>query len=60
MLDDNHALTAREYADITARDADSDFNTDSDNLNKVVRVESPLPKDFERVLKQLRKVRRPL
>jgi len=40
--DDNHALTARTYDDITARDADSTFNTDSDNVNKIVRVDSPL------------------
>lgn len=40
--DDIHALTAATYADIAARDADSAFNTDSDNLNKLVRVDSPL------------------
>ncbi|MEE9367034.1 MAG: hypothetical protein V3W44_10130 [Dehalococcoidales bacterium] len=44
----NHAITANpntagtSYADIAARDADSDFNTNSANLDKVVRVESPL------------------
>lgn len=44
----NHAITANPnatgagYADIAARDADSAFNTLSTNVNKVVRVDSPL------------------
>lgn len=42
VLDDIHASTARTYDDITARDADTDFNTDSDNLFKDVIVLSPL------------------
>lgn len=41
-LDNVHAAVARVYADITARDADSDFNTATTNLNKMVRVDSPL------------------
>jgi len=45
---DNHAITANpnstgsSYNNITARDADSSFNTKRKNVNKVVRVESPL------------------
>lgn len=36
----NHAITGvGAYADIAARDADSTFNTNSTNVNKVVRVE---------------------
>ena len=36
----NHSLTGSvDYADITARDADSDFNTNSDSVDKIVRVE---------------------
>lgn len=41
-VDNIHQLNDQAYADITARDADSDFNTNADNLNKVVRVDSPL------------------
>jgi len=40
--DDIHAAVARIYDDITARDADTSFNTDSTNVNKLVRVDSPL------------------
>lgn len=39
--DDNHALTARTYADVAARDADTPFQV-TDNINKIVRVNSPL------------------
>lgn len=39
--DDNHALTAVTYADITARDADTDFQVTA-NLDKMVRVDSPV------------------
>ena len=44
----NHAITSNpntsgtSYANLAARDADTTFSTDSDNVNKVVRVESPL------------------
>lgn len=44
----NHAITANpnpdgtSYADIAARDADNDFTSKAKNINKVVRVESPL------------------
>ena len=38
-LDDNHEVIARQYGTITARDADTLFNTNSLNLNKIVRVE---------------------
>lgn len=44
----NHAITANpnaagtSYADIAARDADTAFHSVSTNVNKVVRVESPL------------------
>ncbi len=41
-LDNNHALNARTYADIAARDADAAFNTDATNINKSARIESPL------------------
>lgn len=41
-LDENHAIIARTYANIAARDADSAFNTATANLNKLVRVDSPL------------------
>lgn len=37
---DNHAVTARSYADITARDADLDFQIFT-NVNKLIRVDSP-------------------
>ncbi len=37
-----HALSAVTYADIVARDADTIFNTDSTNVNKVVRINSPV------------------
>lgn len=40
--DDIHALNARTYANIAARDADTDFNTNADNVDKLVRVDSPL------------------
>lgn len=40
-LDDNHPLHARVYADIAARDADTAFNTDSENEGKAVLVLSP-------------------
>lgn len=40
--DDVHADVARIYADNTARDADTSFNTASTNFNKNVRVDSPL------------------
>jgi hypothetical protein len=39
--DNIHALAAVTYADLTARDADTDFNTDATNANKMVRVDSP-------------------
>ena len=39
---DIHVLPAETYADITARDADTDFNTDSENIDKVVRIDSPV------------------
>jgi len=41
-LDEIHALPAREYASIGARDADSAFNTDAANVDKVVRIDSPV------------------
>lgn len=41
-LDNCHALHAREYADVTARDADAVFNTDSANVGKAVLVDSPV------------------
>lgn len=41
VLDDIHTLVARIYADITARDADTDFNGDAANVNKAVCVISP-------------------
>ncbi|KKL80226.1 hypothetical protein LCGC14_2006860, partial [marine sediment metagenome] len=41
-LDNIHATVSRVYNDITARDADSDFNTAITNLNKMVRVDSPV------------------
>ena len=41
-LDDIHALVSRVYADIAARDADTAFNGVSTNINKVVRVDSPI------------------
>jgi len=40
-LDNCHALHAREYADVTARDADAAFNTDSANVGKAVLVDTP-------------------
>ena len=39
-LDDNHALTARLYADIAARDADTAFQVTA-NIDKLVRVTAP-------------------
>lgn len=39
---DIHSLTAVSYADIAARDADTAFNTDTENLNKMVRVNAPV------------------
>ena len=39
--DENHALTAASYANIAARDADTDFHV-SENINKLVRVDTPL------------------
>jgi len=41
-VDDIHQINDKIYADVAARDADSTFNTDADNVNKVVRVDSPL------------------
>ena len=41
-LDEIHVLVARVYANITARDADTTFNTTATNVNKVVRVDLPL------------------
>ncbi len=47
-----HALTANPddsvtgYADIAARDADTDFNTNALNINKVVRVAAPVIEMF--------------
>lgn len=39
----NHAITGvAAYADITARDADTSFHSTSTNVDKVVRIESPL------------------
>lgn len=40
-LDNNHALHARVYADIAARDADTAFNADSLNIGKAILVNSP-------------------
>jgi len=37
-----HAIIAKTYADLTARDADTIFNTDAANVDKTVRVNSPL------------------
>ncbi len=37
----NHAITAATYADIAARDADTDFQV-TVNIDKTVRVDSPL------------------
>jgi len=42
VSEDIHVITAATYADIAARDADSDFNTTSTNVDKTVRVDSPL------------------
>lgn len=42
VLDDIHAVASKSYADIAARDADTDFNTAVENVDKVVRVDSPL------------------
>lgn len=39
---DNHAVTAATYADIAARDADTAFHSDSANVSKAVRVDSPV------------------
>jgi len=39
-LDDNHAVTARLYADVAARDADTAFQVTA-NINKFVKVTSP-------------------
>lgn len=40
--DDNHAVSARTYADIAARDADSTFQVNA-NIDKIVRVnDSPI------------------
>lgn len=41
ILDDNHALPARLYANVAARDADTAFNTASTNINKVVKIDTP-------------------
>ena len=41
VLDNNHALNARTYADIATRDADTDFQVTA-NLDKMVRVDSPI------------------
>ncbi len=38
----NHAITASEYVDIAARDANALFHSEGVNLNKVVRVDTPL------------------
>ncbi len=40
VLDDNHALPARVYADIAARDADTAFHV-STNVDKIVRITMP-------------------
>lgn len=40
--DDIHVSVAKTYADITARDADAVFHGVSTNINKIVRVDSPL------------------
>jgi len=42
VLDDNHAVISRLYVDIAARDADSLFHSNILNVNKTVRVDSPL------------------
>lgn len=39
---DIHASTAVTYADITARDADTAFNTATSSINKIVRTDSPV------------------
>lgn len=40
VLDDIHAIVARDYADITTRDADTDFQVAA-NLDKAVAIQSP-------------------
>lgn len=40
VLDDIHAIVARDYVDIAARDADTDFHV-TENLDKAVAVQSP-------------------
>jgi len=42
VLDEIHATVARVYADIAARDADSAFNTATENIDKIVRIDSPV------------------
>lgn len=37
---DIHVIHANTYADLTARDADTDWNTDTANVGKVVKVEA--------------------
>ena len=40
--EDNHATNAKTYADTSARDADVDWHSDSENINKQVRIDTPL------------------
>jgi len=40
--DEIHAVTVVTYADIAARNADTTFNLNADNIDKLVRVNSPL------------------
>lgn len=40
VLDDIHAIVAQDYADIPARDADTDFQV-AGNLDKAVAIQSP-------------------
>lgn len=39
--DDIHVVNARTFADVTARNADTDFQI-TENINKMVRVDSPI------------------
>ena len=42
LIGDNiHVVSTITYADLAARDADTAFNTNSANVNKLVRVDSP-------------------
>lgn len=41
VLSNNHAVTAATYADVAARNADTLFNLNAVNIDKVVRVDGP-------------------